>query len=196
MNDATELAGFVEWGGRAWQQQVAAGLSWLGDLGGLRVLEVGTRHGGMATLFAIRGAHVTALDITDETFEAAEARARAHGVGDRVEFLTYSGMPSDLPTGFDVVFAKSTLVLMGDMDAIGRAIAGSLVPGGRLVAIENAQGPLPLHVARMIRRGSLRPHGAHYFTQESVDRLGTHLNIALERWTTVPPTVLIGARRT
>ena len=190
-----ELHQFVEWGGRAWEEQVTAGLEWLGDLNGLRILEIGTRHGGMATFFAMRGALVTGLDVTDETFEAARTRTAALGVADRVDFRTYSGRLEDLPTGYDIVFSKSTLVLMADIDGVSRAIAASLIPGGRLLAVENARGPLLLHIARAIRRHSWRPYGANYFTRASVAAMALHLDVELERWTTAPPTVVIGARR-
>lgn len=194
MNDL-DTRQFIEWGGHAWEEQVEAGLDWLGDVDGLRILEIGTRHGGMATLFATRGALVTALDISDETFDAARARTAALGVSDRVDFRTYSGRPADLPSGFDVVFSKSTLVLMGNASEVGRGIVASLLPGGRLLAIENARGPLLMHIARAIRRRSWRPYGASYFTAGSINALGSHLDVELERWTAVPPTVLIGARR-
>ena len=193
--NADALREFVEWGGSAWEEQVEAGIRWLGDLDGLRVLDVGTRRGGMAMYFATQGAQVTALDISSETFNDARARARERGVEDKVEFREYSGLLEDLPGGYDVVFAKSTLVLMGDIDLVAGALAGCLVPGGRLLAIENAQGPLLVHVARIIRRRAWRPHGASYFTRSSVKALAQHLDVQLERWTTVPPTVLIGAAR-
>lgn len=194
MTSRSDVNSFVEWGGRAWSRQVAVGINWLGAVDGLRLLEIGTRFGGMAVWFAIHGAHVTALDVTDVTFADARRRARSNGVADRIEFLTYSGQPHDLPVGFDVIFTKSTLVLMGDMTLVAGAIASSLIPGGRLLAIENARGPLPIHVARTIRRRTLRPYGAGYFTSATLNALRSHLDVELERWTTLPPTVLIGAR--
>ena len=192
---ADALREFVEWGGSAWEGQVEAGIRWLGELDGLRVLDVGTRRGGMALYFATQGAQVTALDINSETFEGARAWARDRGVEDKVEFREHSGRLMDLPGGYDVVFAKSTVVLMGDIDPVARALAGCLVPGGRLLAVENAQGPILVHLVRMIRRRAWRPHGASYFTHSSVQALAQHFDVQLERWTTVPPTVLIGAIR-
>ena len=192
---SADLSEFVEWGGSAWIEQVEAGVRWLGALEGLRVLEIGTRRGGMALYFATRGAHVTALDISSETFDGARARARDLVVEDMVEFREYSGHLQDLPGGYDVVFAKSTLVLMGDIDPVAKAVTACLAPGGRLLAIENARGPLLLHAARVIRRRSWRPHGASYFTSASMRAFAAHLDVQLERWTTVPPTVLIGAAR-
>jgi SAM-dependent methyltransferase len=189
-----DVTSFVEWGGQAWERQVAAGMDWLGAVDGLRLLEIGTRFGGMAIWFAIHGAHVTALDVTDVTFADARRRAESEGVADRIEFLTYSGRPHDLPVGFDVIFSKSTLVLMGDMSVVAGAMASSLIPGGRLLAVENARGPLPVHVARAVRRRTWRPYGADYFTSATLNALRSHFDVELERWTSYPPTVLIGAR--
>jgi SAM-dependent methyltransferase len=194
--DPRELAGFVDWGGPTWLRQVAAGLEWLGPVTDLRVLDIGTRNGGMATYFAVRGALVTAIDVSDETFAVARARSRDHGVADRVDFRTYSGRAEDLPVGFDIVFAKSTLVLMGDVAVLGHELASSLEPGGRLLAVENARGPLAMRVLRAAVRRSWRPYGANYFTRDTVRAVTSGLDVELERWTTVPPTVVIGARRT
>jgi hypothetical protein len=84
-------------------------------------------------------------------------------------------------------------VLMPNLDAAMKGIAASLVSGGRLLAIENARGPLPVHIARMIRRRSLHPHGANDFTRRSIQVIGAYFRVDLERWTTAPPTVLVGA---
>lgn len=195
MTSRAEVAPFVDWGGRAWEEQVAAGIDWLGSVDGLRVLEIGTRYGGMATWFATRGAEVTALDVSEKTFPEARARAQSFGVGDRVRFDTYSGRPADLPTGFDVVFTKSTLVLMGGMDEVAPSIAASLVPGGRLLAVENAHGPIVLRVARAARPWTWLRRKIDYFKPEAVEAIRSHLAVELERWTSFPPTVLIGARR-
>ena len=190
---AQGLNPFVEWGGPVWAGQVQHGVDWLGDLRGLRILEIGTRFGGMATLFALRGGEVTALDINADAFEVARETSLRNGVGDRVKYEVYSGDPHDLPDGFDVVFSKSTLVLMPDLDAAMKGITASIVDGGRLLAVENARGPLPIQVARMVRRRSLRPHGANYFTRRSLATVREHLNVELERWTSAPPTLLLGA---
>jgi len=188
-----ELRSFVEWGGPVWEQQVAIGLKWLGDLAGMRVLDIGTRYGGMATYLALHGAHVTGLETVAEPLEQARARALALGVADSVNLLTYSGDPADLPKGFDIVFTKSTLVVMPDLDLAAQGIAASLIPGGRLLAVENARGPLPLHIARVARHRTLRPHGAAYFTGASINAIEAHLRVDLIRWTTTPPTVVVGA---
>lgn len=189
-----DLETFGEWGGRAWLDQLRRGLDWLGDVRELRVLELGTRHGRMATWFALHGATVTAVDIDRQPLTEARQFAHRHGVDDRVRFETYDGDPARLAGGFDVVFAKSVLVLM-DLAATVDALAKLLLDDGRLLIVENARGPIPVHVARMVRRRSLRPHGARYFTPASAATLRRWFDLELEHWTSVPPTVVIGARR-
>ena len=188
-----DLAPFVEWGGPVWTEQVQRGLAWVGDLTGLRVLEIGSRHGGMATCLALLGAQVTGLELRDVPLERARATAAAYGMSDRVRFDIYSGDPRDLPRGYDVVFSKSTLVKMPDLEMAINGIVATLEVGGRLLLVENSRGPLPIHLARMLIKRSMRPHGAAYFTKRSVRSIATKLDIELERWTLAPPTVLVGA---
>jgi SAM-dependent methyltransferase len=186
------LQEFVRWGGPTWLDQVATGIRWLGDLPGRRILEIGARFGGMSVYFATRGAHVVGVDTDGEALARARELGRRNDVSHLTDFQQYSGRPEDLPVGFDVVFSKSTLVLIPDLDSLARGIANSLVPGGKLVAIENARGPLPVHLARLVRWGTLRPYGAGYFTPASVETIGRHLTVELVNWTTLPPTVLVG----
>ncbi|MDQ3690371.1 MAG: methyltransferase domain-containing protein [Chloroflexota bacterium] len=183
---------YVEWGGRRWRDELERGLDWLGDLAGLRLLDVGTRNGRMATWFARAGATVVAVDIADQAMTEASAFAQAHGVADRIDLQRYSGDPADLPTGFDVIFAKSVVVLM-QIDAAVEGFAAALNDGGRILLIENARGPWPLHAARVLRRRSLRPHGAMYFTNQTVTAIRARFRVDLEHW--APPAVVIGATK-
>lgn len=186
---------FVEWGGRAWRRGVEIGLQWLGDLSGLRVIDLGTRYGRMATLFALRGAWVTAVDVERGHLEVARDEARRFGVAERISFELYSGDPRDLPAGpYDVAFSKSVLVLM-DREATLVEIHQHLVPRGRWLAVENARGVLPIHVLRMLRRRSLRPHEASYFTRRDVELARRHFDIDLEWWSILPPIAVLGGRK-
>ncbi len=56
---------FVEWGGRAWQRPMEQAFQdFIGkDLHDQQVLEIGTRYGKMACLFALLGAKVIGLDM-------------------------------------------------------------------------------------------------------------------------------------
>lgn len=184
----------VDWGGGTWRRQVERGLAWLGPVEGLRVLELGPREGRMATWFAEHGATVEAFDIRPEPLQEARRWAAARGVSERTTFSTYSGDLDELPDHFDVVFTKSTVVVM-DQATAPAGLAGRLVAGGRLLMIENAAGPVPVRLARMVRRRSRRPFGAAYFGPGSLDPFRQHFMVELERWTQVPPTVVIGGVR-
>lgn len=190
-----ELERHVEWGGPVWVQQVHRGLEWLGDVRGLRILDVGARYGGTSTLFGLLGAEVVGIDTDAQALEIATRRATTAGVADRVRFQQRSGHPSDLPMEFDVAFTKSVLVVVPDLDAMLAGLASALVEGGRLLMVENARGSAFVHAARMIRRRSLRPHGATYFTKASLPLIRRRFDVQLEHWTAVPPTLVVGAVR-
>lgn len=183
---------YVEWGGRSWRDELDLGLRWLGKLDGLRILDVGTRNGRMATWFALAGAEVVAVDVTDQAMAEARGFAEANGVSDRIDFQLYSGDPADLPASFDVVFSKSVVVLM-EIEAAASGFAAALRDGGRILLVENARGPWPVHVARIIRRRSLRPHGAAYFTPRTVAAIRSRFEVQLEHW--APPVVVIGGTK-
>ncbi len=192
---AQALERHVEWGGPVWVQQVQRGMDWLGDVRGLRILEVGARYGGTSTLFGLLGAEVVGIDTDARALAVARTRAVEAGVADRVTFQQRSGQPDDLPAPFDVAFTKSVLVIVPDLAAMLAGLASALVDGGRLLMVENARGPGIVHAARMIRRGSLRPHGASYFTKASLDVVRRRFDVQLESWTAFPPTVVVGAVR-
>ena len=136
-----DLRAFMEWGGPPWEEMVEAALQEIGDLTDLRVLEIGSRSGRMATLFAMRGATVVGIDIARDFEEAATAEASHRGVADRVRFLVDDGRLSSVyGEQFDVVFTKSVLVVIPDRPEYLQRIWDVLRPGGRLVAIENGRG--------------------------------------------------------
>lgn len=195
MHSVPDVAGAVEWGGDTWLAQVERGLAWLGPVSGLRIMDLGTRFGGMAVHLARAGATVVGVDVDSEAIEVASQHASSAGVDHRVSFEVRSGAPDDLPQDFDVVFTKSVLVLSHDLDATIRGIAGALRSGGRLLAIENARGPLAVHAARIVRRRSLHPHGARYFTPRTLRSVENHFDLDLVHWTRVPPTVVLGGQK-
>src|SRR5687767_10273371 len=59
---------------------IAPALAALGDVRGLRVLDLGCGHGMAAVVLARRGARVTACDLSAGYVREAHARARANGV--------------------------------------------------------------------------------------------------------------------
>src|SRR5213080_2842306 len=79
---------------------------------GKRVLEIGCGIGTDTINFARAGAHVTAVDLSEESLAIARERAQVYGLGDRIEFYAADAerlsavvppAPYDLVYSFGVV---------------------------------------------------------------------------------------------
>lgn len=87
---------------------IAPAIERLGNLHGLRVLDYGCGHGMAAVVFARRGAHVTAFDLSTGYLDEARRRAAANGV--TVHLVAADG--ERLPFGdatFDRVWGNAVL---------------------------------------------------------------------------------------
>ncbi len=120
-----------------------ARLRLLGDLAGKRVLDLGCGVGHFSALLALRGAHVAAVDISERCVAITRERARASGVGQRVETQVMSAYALAFPdASFDLVHGQDILHHL-DVDQAGPAIKRVLRPGGWAVFQENnANNPL------------------------------------------------------
>src|SRR5262249_25263644 len=74
-----------------------ARLRLLGDVSGRRVLDLGCGVGHSSALLALRGAHVTAVDISPQCVGITRDRARASGVGHRVAARVMSAYALGFP---------------------------------------------------------------------------------------------------
>ena len=103
----------------------------LGEVAGLRVLDVGCGTGRHALRLAARGADVTGLDPSPEMLAVAREQARLAGLTLTLE----PGGFGALPTGgdFDLVVCNLVLCHVPDLDAAIAGIAACLRPGGRVV---------------------------------------------------------------
>lgn len=134
-----DLSYFVEWRPYLWARPVSRALRFLGDLAGQRVLEIGGRSGRMSSLFALLGAEVTMLE--KGSTERARAEAAKWGVADRIRLIsTDNGWPQVRGETFDVVFTKSVLWSIADLDAFIAQIDRHLAAKGRAVFLENVRG--------------------------------------------------------
>jgi ubiquinone/menaquinone biosynthesis C-methylase UbiE len=195
-----DLAYFTEWGGRSWKMLVAEAIAELeksGGLNGRELLDVGTRFGKMAVLFSLLGAKVTGVDISEQSLSIAKEEARKWDVSN-IDFIAYDGDLDIFPdASFDIVFTKSVLVVLPDLETFLRKLSKKLRPGGRFVFLENGKGNLLLHALRRVRhRRWVGWRSAHYFTDEEIRVIGAHLQLDVVRKRRFPPLyLLMGYRR-
>lgn len=83
-------------------------MSRLGDIRGLRMLDLGCGQGEAATYFAFKGANVVAIDISDGMLDLTRRVAEMHGV--RIETRKMSAEAIDFADeSFDVVYGANIL---------------------------------------------------------------------------------------
>jgi len=193
-NPLVQLPYFVEWGGRGWQTLLADALqTYVGtNLEGRRVLDIGTRYGRMACLFALLGADVVGIDVHESPLRVAQSEARRWAVEGRVEFVKYGG-DLDIFTGhsFDLVFTKSVLVLIHDLAPFLAQISSKLRSDGKVVFLENAKGNAVVHGLRRFRHRRWNYTRAHYFTDGQIAQIGSVFDIDKMRKTVWPPVYLV-----
>lgn len=110
-------------------------LDLMGELRGVRVLDVGCGDGLLACIAAARGALATGVDANPAMLTAARYRAEE----DVVKASFVQGRAERLPfpdRGFDVVSAVTALCLVADAELAFREMARVLRRGGRLVVGE------------------------------------------------------------
>lgn len=113
---------------------VERALSWLGDVSGLRLLEIGPGFGRESARLASRGAKVVAIDVTRSslvrTHEANPSVATAQAVAEALPFTTAS---------LDRVFLQTTLMHL-DLAPAAAEWERVLKSGGRVVVLEPLNG--------------------------------------------------------
>lgn len=99
---------------------------------GKRLLDIGCGGGLMAEAMAHRGAEVLGLDRSEVAIEVARQHAQASGL-DTVTYQLTSVEDLDEPEGFDIITCLEMLEHVPDPDAIIRAAATLVRPGGHLI---------------------------------------------------------------
>lgn len=122
----------------------------LGPVDGLRVLDLGCGDGRVTAALAAQGADVLGVDADAAMVERTAARGVEAQVADA---RTLDGV--DGP--FDAVFSNAVLHWVDDPDAVARAVAGVLRPGGVFVAEQGGHGNVA--AVRVALRAALDGHG-------------------------------------
>ena len=107
-------------------------LQLLGDVQGLRILDLGCGDGAFAIELARRGAQVVGIDASSSMIEAARRRSSA----ERVDVDFYQARADAIPFAegsFDAVVAITILCFVRDAAPEFKEIGRVLRPGGRLV---------------------------------------------------------------
>jgi ubiquinone/menaquinone biosynthesis C-methylase UbiE len=113
-----------------------------------RVLDLGCGQGDLTLALLARGAAVTSLDISPGMVEIARKRVELHGQGRRVQFVLAPIEATSLPSqSFDLIVGRWILHHV-DLVAAGPELARILVPGGRMVFLENSGANPVLNFAR------------------------------------------------
>jgi SAM-dependent methyltransferase len=105
----------------------------LGDVRGLRIVDFGCGSGANSVLLANRGAHVWAVDISEDLIRIAQRRMAASGRADGAQFIV--GSAHDLPfpdNTIDIVFGIAILHHL-DLKLVSREVHRVLKPGGRAI---------------------------------------------------------------
>ena len=127
----------------AFREAIAKSYSFLGNVHGKKVLEIGCGSGEQASYLAAQGAIVTVIDISAESLKTAQELAKKKeveltAVRMNAEELTF---PAE---SFDLVYINSTLMHVQQQKVL-QECSRVLKKGGRLVVIE------PLRYAPLVQ---------------------------------------------
>jgi SAM-dependent methyltransferase len=117
----------------------------LGDVRGRRVLDFGCGSGANSILLANRGAHICAIDISEDLLRLAARRMQVNG-RNGASFVAASAHQLPLPdSSVDVVFGIAILHHL-DLRLVRSEVHRVLRPGGRAIFQE------PVRNSRLVRR--------------------------------------------
>lgn len=110
-------------------------LDLLGDVGGHRVLDLGSGSGTdafAATCLVGTTGEVTGVDMTPEQLAKAEQLRATSGISNLRFVEGYIEHPPVPESSFEAVISNGVINLSADKPAVFQAVARALVPGGRL----------------------------------------------------------------
>ena len=110
-------------------------LARMGDVRGKRILDVGAGLGEASVYFALKGAAVTALDLSPKMLGFTRSLAELHGVS--VETCLAPAESLAVPEcHYDFVYAGDVIHHITDRDRFYREVARCLKPGGTMFSVD------------------------------------------------------------
>lgn len=105
----------------------------LGDVQGKKLLDIGCGLGESSLYFAMKGAKVTALDVSPKMVELTLRNAKLHNLD--IEGVVGTGESLNVPDGsFDIVYAANVIHHIQDRGQVYENVSRCLKPGGMFVA--------------------------------------------------------------
>jgi SAM-dependent methyltransferase len=122
----------------------------LGDVRGLRIVDFGCGSGANAVQLANRGAHVWAVDISEDLVRLAVRRMAVNGRTGGAQFVVGSAHDLPFPDGsIDVVFGIAILHHL-DLALVSREVWRVLRPGGRAIFQEPVRNSATVKFVRSL----------------------------------------------
>jgi 2-polyprenyl-6-hydroxyphenyl methylase/3-demethylubiquinone-9 3-methyltransferase len=137
------------------------------ELSAARVLDVGCGGGLLAEAMALRGARVTAIDLSPEVLTVARLHALESGVAVDYREISAEALAEAEPAAYDVVTCMEMLEHVPDPESVLHACARLLKPGGVLVASTINRTPRAFALAIVGAEFvlGLLPRGTHRYDQ-------------------------------
>jgi SAM-dependent methyltransferase len=122
----------------------------LGNVEGLKILDFGCGSGANTVLLAGRGAHVWAVDISEDLIRLGQRRMDVNGRGGGAQFLVASAHDLPLPdNSVDIVFGIAILHHL-DLALVSQEVHRVLKPGGRAIFQEPVRNSAAIRFIRSL----------------------------------------------
>jgi 2-polyprenyl-6-hydroxyphenyl methylase/3-demethylubiquinone-9 3-methyltransferase len=108
-------------------------LAWIEKSAGLqgkRVLDVGCGGGILAEAMAVKGAHVTGIDLAEKALAVAKLHSLESGISVDYRAVSAEALAQEAPASFDIVTCMEMLEHVPQPELVVRACAALIKPGG------------------------------------------------------------------
>src|SRR2546423_8693350 len=140
----------------------------LGDVTGMRVLDVGCGDGSLSTQFLDRSNSVTMVDFSQRMLDRARMNLKPRGIGARVEFVRADLFEFEAEAPYDVVLCIGLLAHVAEPGTAIEKVAELVAAGGRCVLQVSDDDQL---ANRLLYRYYARPQHPPYSVTPTTTRL-------------------------